>query len=71
MHSITLNVKDIFYKPVISFLKHWDNENITIVEDKKIENSTRKNRIKKLLEENNNLFKDIKNPLEWQKEQRG
>ena len=72
MHTITLNVHNKLYQPLISLLTNWDTENIKIIEDNTVNTKiSTKNSIKKILSEKNiELFGKIKNPIEWQQKQR-
>ena len=72
MHTITLNVHNKLYQPLISLLTNWDTENIKIIEDNTVNSKiSTKNSIKKILSENNiELFGKIENPIEWQQKQR-
>ncbi len=72
MHTITLNVHNKLYQPLISLLTNWDTENIKIIEDNTVNTKiSTKNSIKKILSENNiELFGKIENPIEWQQKQR-
>ncbi len=72
MHTITLNVHNKLYQPLISLLSNWDTENIKIIEDNTVNTKiSTKISIKKILSENNiELFGKIKNPIEWQQKQR-
>ncbi len=70
MHSIKLNVTDNVYKHLIFLLKNINPEELEIIEDKLITKSTKDLIKEHFSSQNIELFKDIEDPLLWQKNQR-
>ena len=74
MKRVTLNIQDSLYDSIISLLKHLGKDKVEIVSSEKISkrNEVSLNaRIKKVLAQTNiKTFKNIKDPVKWQREQR-
>lgn len=67
MHTIKLNVGDSIYLHVMFLLKNLKTNQLEIIEDKKIDEIKQEENID-FSQFKIDAFKDIKNPLEWQKE---
>jgi len=70
MHTIKLTVEDNVYHNIMFLLKNLKIDGLKI-EDNPKQNSNTKESVKQLFDlKKENLFQDIKDPLEWQKELR-
>ena len=70
MHTIKLTVEDNVYHNITFLLKNLKIDGLKI-EDNPKQNSNTKESVKQLFDlKKENLFQDIKDPLEWQKELR-
>jgi hypothetical protein len=70
---VILNIQDNLYEPIISILEHLGKENVEIVSTEKILNfnNNLNFRIKKIIAKKDiKPFKNIKDPVKWQREQR-
>ncbi len=66
MKTINLQINDSIYEHILFFLQNLPKDMITISKD-----IDTKDKITKLFEENNiDAFKDIKDPISWQKSMR-
>ena len=66
MKTINLQINDSIYEHILFFLQNLPKDMITISKD-----IDTKDKITKLFEENNiDAFKDIKDPINWQKSMR-
>lgn len=74
MKRVTLNIQDSLYDPIISLLKHLGKDKVEIVSSEKISNLNEvslNSRIKSVLAKTDiKTFKNIKDPVKWQREQR-
>jgi hypothetical protein len=72
MHTITLQVKDSMYEHFLYLLKNLNPKEITVIDEKLSKTSgSLKKELHKLFEETNiKAFKDIEDPVEWQRKQR-
>jgi len=72
MHTITLQVKDSMYKHFLYLIKNLNPQEISVVEEKTSEKHTLlREELHKLFSHTNiNAFKDISDPVEWQRKQR-
>lgn len=74
MKRVTLNIQDSLYDPIISLLKHLGKDKVEIISSEKISTLNEVNlntRIKNVLAQTNiKTFKNIKDPVKWQREQR-
>ena len=73
MHTITLQVKDSMYKHFLYLIKNLNPQEISVVEEKTSEKDTLlREELHKLFSHTNiSVFKDISDPVEWQRKQRG
>lgn len=69
MHTIKLNISENIYEHVVGFLKNINPKDLQIIEESK--KSASKEELKALFaDRKEKIFKDIKNPLDWQQKQR-
>jgi len=72
MHTITLQVKDSMYKHFLYLIKNLNPQEISVVEEKTFEKNTLLRVELHKLFDNTNItpFKNIDDPVEWQRKQR-
>lgn len=71
MKRITIKIQDSLYDPMISLFEQLGKDKIEIVSTEKQLNNNLKIKIKKLLSQTSiKIFKEIKDPIKWQREQR-
>ena len=72
MHTITLQVKDSMYEHFLYLLKNLNPKEISVIEEKpsKTHTSLREDLHKLFNDANVTVFKDIDDPVEWQRKQR-
>ena len=72
MHTITLQVKDSMYEHFIYLLKNLNPKEIKVVDEKLSKpNLSLKSELQELFNNSDiTAFKDIADPVAWQKEQR-
>jgi len=71
MHTITLQVKDSMYEHFLYLLKNLNPKEITVTDEKLSKTGFIKKELHKLFEETDiKAFKDIEDPVEWQRKQR-
>jgi hypothetical protein len=69
MHTVQLKIDNSIYHNVMFLLNNLNLKGLEIKEDH-TQTMTNKQKIKQLLDKSTNIFVDIKDPLEWQKNQR-
>ena len=72
MHTITLQVKDSMYEHFLYLLKNLNPKEIKVVDEKLSKpNLSLKSELQELFNNSDiTVFKDIADPVAWQKEQR-
>ncbi len=71
MKRITINIQDSLYDPMISLFEQLGKDKVEIVSTEKQLNNNLNIKIKKLLSQTSiEIFKEIKDPIKWQREQR-
>lgn len=74
MHTITLQVKDSMYEHFLYVLKNLNPKEISVIEEKPSTSKTHaplREELHKLFNDANvTAFKNIEDPLEWQRKQR-
>ncbi len=74
MQRVTLDIQDNMYEHIMYLLQHLEKGKVKIVSKEKIDSKKKKslkNDLKKLINQNKmEVFKDLKDPVQWQREQR-
>jgi len=74
MQRVTLDIQDGMYEHIMYILQHLEKDKVKIVSKEKIglkKKKSLKNDLKRLITQHKTeVFKDFKDPVQWQREQR-